>query len=185
MSNPVIIKKYANRRLYNTQTSSYITLDDLSKMVRDGVDFEVVDAKTGHDLTRQVLAQIIFEEETKGAAMLPMNFLRHMIRFYDDSMQQVLPHYLEVSMDMFAENQGKIRQQFDQMFGPFSPFKTMKDVEELQRKNMEFFHRTVQAFNPFAFPQTPGDKDQKIADLTQEIATLNKEIEKLKRQAKR
>ncbi|MDD9912787.1 MAG: polyhydroxyalkanoate synthesis repressor PhaR [Alphaproteobacteria bacterium] len=178
MAEPVIIKKYANRRLYNTETSTYITLDELSQMVRDGRDFEVVDAKSGQDLTRQVLAQILLEEETKGAAMLPVRFLRQLISFYDNSMQTVLPHYLETTMDVFIQNQQRIREQTDSVLGSFSPFEAMENMQALQRQQIEKFQSMVGLFNPFLKPE---DKDQQIAELSQKIQELNAELERLKR----
>ena len=122
---PVTIKKYANRRLYNTGTSTYVTLEDLATMVKAGEDFAVFDAKTGEDITRSVLTQIIFEQENKEGAqnLLPINFLRQLIRFYGDSMQKLVPSYLEVSLESFTREQEKFRQQFSQAFGatPFGP----------------------------------------------------------------
>src|SRR5262252_393913 len=121
---PVTIKKYANRRLYNTGTSTYVTLEDLAAMVKAGEDFVVYDAKTGEDITRSVLAQIIFEQENKeGQNLLPINFLRQLIRFYGDSMQMLVPRYLEVSLESFTKEQEKFRQQMTQAFGatPFGP----------------------------------------------------------------
>ena len=113
----VVIKKYANRRLYNTATSTYVTLDNLATMVREGVDFVVYDAKTNEDITRSVLAQIIFEEESKGESLLPIQFLRQLIGFYGDSMQAVLPSYLEMSLDSFTRQQEQFRSQMAQTFG--------------------------------------------------------------------
>ena len=115
---PTIIKKYANRRLYHTGTSTYVTLDDLGRMVRQGEDFVVYDAKSGEDITRQVLAQIIFEQENKeGQSLLPIAFLRQLIRFYGDSMQMLVPRYLEVSIDSLTREQEKFRNQMAQAFG--------------------------------------------------------------------
>src|ERR1700726_1212130 len=135
---PVTIKKYANRRLYNTGTSTYVTLEDLAAMVKGGEDFIVHDAKTGEDITRQVLAQIIFEQENKeGQSMLPIAFLRQLIRFYGDSMQMLVPRYLEVSIDTLAREQEKMRTQVAQAFGVagFGP------LEEQVRRNREMFQR--------------------------------------------
>src|ERR1700710_2989149 len=115
---PVTIKKYANRRLYNTGTSAYVTLEDLAAMVKHGEDFVVFDAKTGEDITRSVLAQIIFEQEGKcGQSLLPITFLRQLIRFYGDSMQMMVPRYLEVSLDTLVREQEKMRTQVAQAFG--------------------------------------------------------------------
>lgn len=156
----VIIKKYANRRLYNTATSTYITLDDLYDMVKEGTEFQVHDAKTGEDLTRQVLTQIIFERENSGAAnLLPINFLKQLIMFYDDSIQSFVPHYLDNTMQMFLKNQEQVKQYFDasglpQNFtshiskvGEYNPIEQM---EEITRKNMDMFQQALETF--FAFP---------------------------------
>src|SRR5712671_7827760 len=136
---PVTIKKYANRRLYNTGTSTYVTLEDLASMVKAGEDFLVHDAKTSEDITRQVLAQIIFEQENKeGQSLLPIAFLRQLIRFYGDSMQMLVPRYLEVSIDSLVREQGKFREQITQAFG-VGGFGTL---EEQVRRNMEMFEKT-------------------------------------------
>jgi polyhydroxyalkanoate synthesis repressor PhaR len=111
-SEPIVIKKYANRRLYNTRSSSYITLDDLSRMTREGTDFQVLDAKTGNDITHQILTQIIMEEESSGEQMLPISFLRQLIAMYGNSMQSMMPHYLEATMDNFRANQRKLQESF-------------------------------------------------------------------------
>src|SRR5215813_546614 len=143
---PVTIKKYANRRLYNTGTSTYVTLEDLAAMVKAGEDFVVYDAKTGEDITRSVLAQIIFEQENKeGQNLLPINFLRQLIRFYGDSMQMLVPRYLELSIDNFSREQGKFRDQMAQAFGAagFGP------LEDMARRNMEMFERAFAMFAPF------------------------------------
>jgi len=143
---PITIKKYANRRLYNTGTSTYVTLEDLATMVKEGEDFLVYDAKTGDDITRSVLAQIIFEQENKaGQNLLPTTFLRQLIRFYGDNMQLVVPKYLEASLEMLTREQEKFRQQLTSAFGntPFAP------LEEHVRRNMELFERTFAMFKPF------------------------------------
>ena len=115
---PIIIKKYANRRLYNTQSSSYITLEDLSRMTREGIDFQVLDAKTGADITHQILTQIIMEEEAHGEQMLPVSFLRQLISMYGDSMQALMPHYLEATMDNFRATQRKLQETLTSSMGP-------------------------------------------------------------------
>src|SRR4249920_1811453 len=144
---PIAIKKYANRRLYNTGTSTYVTLEDLASMVKGGEDFIVNDAKTGEEITRQVLAQIIFEQENKeGQSMLPIAFLRQLIRFYGDSMQMLVPRYLEVSIDSLTREQEKFRNQMAQAFGG-SPFGALEDQV---RRNMEMFERAFAMFTPFA-----------------------------------
>jgi polyhydroxyalkanoate synthesis repressor PhaR len=145
--NPVIIKKYANRRLYNTGTSTYVTLEDLAAMVKKGEDFAVYDAKTGEDITRSVLTQIIFEQENKeGQNLLPITFLRQLIRFYGDSMQTLVPRFLETSIDSFTREQGKFREQMAQAFGGVG-FGAMEDQV---RRNMEMFERAFAMFVPFA-----------------------------------
>src|SRR5579862_1956124 len=144
---PVTIKKYANRRLYNTGTSTYVTLEDLAAMVKSGEDFLVHDAKSGEDITRSVLTQIIFEQENKeGQNLLPITFLRQLIRFYGDSMQMLVPRYLEVSIDALTREQAKFRQQMAQAFGVTS-FGTLEDQA---RRNMEIFERAFAMFMPFA-----------------------------------
>jgi len=158
---PVVIKKYANRRLYDTQTSSYITLEDLCDRVKKGEEFVVTDAKTGQDLTRQVLAQIIFEQETKGFNILPTDFLRSVIRFYDDGMQDVLTNYLEASMKSFMANQDRVKHMIGKTIGGgLSPFSQM---EEMTKQNVAFFEKTMSMFNPFGstFAGHEDDKDKK------------------------
>jgi polyhydroxyalkanoate synthesis repressor PhaR len=143
---PVVIKKYANRRLYNTATSSYVTLDHLSQMVKDKTDFVVYDAKTGEDITRPVLTQIIFEEESKGGqTLLPIPFLRQLISFYGDSLQGVVPQYLEMSMTQFARNQEQMRKYMQNAFG-FSPF---QQFESIGKQNMAMFENAMRMLNPF------------------------------------
>ncbi len=150
---PITIKKYANRRLYNTATSSYVTLDHLCQMVKDGKDFVVYDAKTGEDITRSVLTQIIFEEESKGQNLLPISFLRQLITFYGDSLQALVPSYLEVSMSSFARNQEQMRQYLAEAFGEMFPFKRF---EEMGRQNIALFQRAMSMFNPFTGPPGMG-----------------------------
>ena len=144
---PVVVKKYANRRLYNTESSSYITLDNLAQMVREGRDFIVYDAKSGEDITRSVLTQIIVEEESKGSALLPTTFLRHLIGFYGDSMQNVVPRYLEQSMANFTTQQQQVRQAMQQTVGNLFPF----DIEQMGRQNMAMIERAIAADVPFAW----------------------------------
>lgn len=148
---PVTIKKYANRRLYNTGTSTYVTLEDLAGMVKAGENFQVFDAKTGEEITRSVLAQIIFEQENKeGQNLLPAAFLRQLISFYGDSMQMLVPRYLESSLDMLTKEQEKFRTQMAQAFGA-NPFGTnaFGSMEDHVRRNMELFERTFSMFQPF------------------------------------
>src|SRR5215210_1500950 len=145
---PTVIKKYANRRLYHTGTSTYVTLEDLATMVRQGEDFQVFDAKSGDDITRSVLTQIIFEQENEegGQNLLPVAFLRQLIRFYGDSMQMLVPRYLEVSIESLTREQTKLREQMAQAFGGTG----FGAVEEQVRRNMEMFQRAFSVFSPFA-----------------------------------
>jgi polyhydroxyalkanoate synthesis repressor PhaR len=175
MSEPVIIKKYANRRLYNTETSTYITLHDLADIIRAGRAVEVVDAKSGADLTRATLAQLILEEESRGAALLPVNFLKSVITFYDNSMQTILPHYLEMVMDVFQKNQNRIRDETNHALGGFSPFAQLQAMQTIQRKQLEQMQQVMGMFNPFLRPKdgaSADDRDKKIADLEAEVARL-------------
>ena len=175
---PTTIKKYANRRLYNTGTSTYVTLEDLAAMVKNGEDFLVYDAKSGDDITRSVLAQIIFEQEnTAGQNLLPTTFLRQLIRFYGDSMQMVVPKYLEQSIDTLTREQEKFRKQMADTFSgtPFAP------LEEHVRRNMELFQQTFSMFKPFS-PPRPGAVAEERAP---EAASGNNDnIDDLRRQMK-
>ena len=183
---PVTIKKYANRRLYNTGTSTYVTLEDLAAMVKAGEDFIVHDAKTGEDITRQVLAQIIFEQENKeGQSLLPIAFLRQLIRFYGDSMQMLVPRYLEVSIDNLSREQGKFRDQMAQAFGATG----FGQLEEMARRNMEMFERAFAMFAPFGARQatnataepgkTPAPGSDEIEDLKKQMEEMQKRISRL------
>ncbi len=153
-SEPVVIKKYANRRLYNTETSSYVTLEYLSQMVKDDRDFIVRDARTGEDITRTVLTQIIFEEESKGHTLLPEKFLRQLISFYGDGLQNVIPNYLEVTMQAFSQNQDRYREYFKDHLGSAAVFSSPQDFlspfQEMARQNMEAFEKATKIFSPFA-----------------------------------
>jgi len=142
---PITIKKYANRRLYNTATSSYVTLDHLCQMVQEDVDFVVYDAKSGDDITRAVLTQIIVEEEAKGQNLLPINFLRQLIGFYGDNMQWMVPRYLEHMMEGFATNQEKLRQSMQETFGGIFPF---GNLEEMGKQNMAMFENAMKLWTP-------------------------------------
>ncbi len=153
---PITIKKYANRRLYNTATSSYVTLDHLCTMVQEDVDFVVYDAKSGEDITRAVLTQIIVEEESKGQNLLPINFLRQLISFYGDSMQWMVPRYLEHMMEGFSQNQDRMRQSMQETFGNMFPF---GNLEEVGKQNMALFESAMRMFSPF--PPEPGDEANK------------------------
>lgn len=152
---PVIIKKYPNRRLYNTETSSYITLEDLRQMVKRGEDFVVFDAKTEENLTRFILTQIIFEQESKGYNILPEGFLKQLICFYDDTLSNVLTPYLEAAMMTFTRNQEQMR---SYLKPPFETFNPMKTFEGLAKQNMQFFETAMKAFTEFKPPFAPGSQ---------------------------
>jgi polyhydroxyalkanoate synthesis repressor PhaR len=173
----VIIKKYANRRLYNTQSSSYITLEHLAKMTREGVDFKVLDAKTGADITHQILTQIIMEEESAGGEqMLPVNFLRQLIGMYGNSMQSLVPHYLEASMDNFRSNQQKLREAFEASLGN-------NPLAKLAQRNLEMFKAAASAFvpglNDNKGSSTSASKDDEIAQLRAQMAEMQKKLDEL------
>lgn len=176
-----VIKKYANRRLYNTATSSYVTLDFLSEMVKNGEEFVVYDAKSGEDITHSVLTQIIFEEESKGQNLLPIQFLRQLIKFYGDSLQSFLPSYLEMSMNSFSQNQDDLRKSMRDTFEK-APGYAM--YEETVRKNMELFSQAMKMFSPMGAlyaadePSSESDKGQ-INDLKSQLAALQEKLEKL------
>jgi len=186
---PVIIKKYANRRLYNTSTSSYVTLDDLSQMVKAGREFLVYDAKTGDDITRAVLTQIIVEEEQKGQNLLPIGFLRQLISLYGDSMQWLVPRYLEQAMAAFTLNQDQMRKSLQQSFGGLFPF---GKLEEMGKQNLALFEQTMKMFSPFPVPgggdsknpPAPTSPSSDMNDLTERINTLQKQVEELTRTRK-
>jgi polyhydroxyalkanoate synthesis repressor PhaR len=192
---PAIVKKYANRRLYNTATSSYVTLDDLSRMVRAGDHFVVYDARSGEDLTRSILTQIILEEDGKGRNLLPINFLRQLIGYYDDSLRAFLPRYLEVSMENFAANQEQIRRYIEGTLGQFFP---MSQFEDMARQNMALFQRAATMFTPLHGganataaardhdrPDAPHQPTEPAPDTSQEIKDLNEKIEVLEKQVSR
>jgi polyhydroxyalkanoate synthesis repressor PhaR len=175
---PVKIKKYANRRLYNTQSSSYVTLENLSQMVREGVDFVVQDAKTGEDLTRQVLTQIIVELEGKGQNLLPIGFLRQLIGFYGDSLQSLLPNYLELSMHAFSQNQERMRDSLTKAFGGFFPF---GPLEEMGKKNVQLFEQAMSMFAPFD-AKTQGSEEKSGPADPKALDELRTKLEKLQEQ---
>jgi polyhydroxyalkanoate synthesis repressor PhaR len=180
----VVIQKYANRRLYNKATSTYITLDNLAGMVREGVDFVVYDAKSGEDITRKVLTQIIFEEESQGQHLLPIQFLRQLIRFYGDQMQAFLPSYLELSLDSFIRQQDRMRSQFASM-NPTG----IATYEETIRQNLALFDRAMKMFSPFPFvgdePETttaapaPAAAKDDLAELRKQMAAMQQQLEAL------
>src|SRR5690242_6351285 len=174
---PVIIKKYANRRLYNTRTSTYVTLDHLAQMVKDGTEFEVRDARTGEDITRSVLTQIIFEEEAKGQSLLPIKFLRQLIRFYGDSLQAFVPGYLDMSMEGFTKNQGAMRDRIAEALGGGN-----KMVEDLTRQNLQMFENAMAMFTPFGSAAKGGEAGAKSAKPTEDISDLKEEMEAMRRQ---
>jgi polyhydroxyalkanoate synthesis repressor PhaR len=200
---PVVIKKYANRRLYNTETSTYVTLDDLAAMVKSGRDFVVFDAKTGDDLTHAVLTQIIVEQEnrTGGQTLLPIPFLRQLIRFYGDSVERMVPSYLQVSLETLAKEQERFRKQFT---GAFTPAGAFEVYQEQARKNLAMFEQAMAMFSPFTHAAKPGgvaaakpgeepkakaepaaSGAQKggddISDLKAQLANMQAQLEKLSR----
>ncbi len=167
----VIIKKYANRRLYNTRSSSYITLDHLAKMTREGTDYKVLDAKTGNDITHQILTQIILDEEANGEQMLPVNFLRDLIRMYGNSMQSLIPHYLEASMENFRANQSKLAKAFESSLGN-------NPLAKLAEQNMAMFKAAASAFLPGAEPSAPSEPE---APQGSDIDALRKQMEAMQK----
>jgi polyhydroxyalkanoate synthesis repressor PhaR len=200
---PTTIKKYANRRLYNTGTSTYVTLDDLAGMVKGGEDFRVVDAKSGDDITRSVLTQIIFEQENKGQNLLPVTFLRQLIRFYGDSMQNLIPTYLDFTINSLVREQEKLRGQMVNAFGPTfgaaatTPFGpgALDAVKEQVRRNTEMFEQAMRMFLPFGSakagetnPATPesgtgtGEKSgPEFETLRRDVEEMQKRLDKLSR----
>ena len=176
---PIIIKKYANRRLYNTRSSSYITLEDLSRMTREGVDFQVLDAKTGNDITHQILTQIIMEEESHGEQMLPISFLRQLISMYGNSMQALMPHYLEATMDNFRANQLKLQETWKSSMGPDA-------LAKMAETNMAMFKAAASAFMPGAkgaSPEPPPSPAPPASDdleaLRAQMAAMQKKLDEL------
>ena len=184
---PVVVKKYANRRLYNTATSSYVTLDDLAKLIKEGGDFVAHDAKTGEDITRSVLTQIIVEQEQKGQNLLPISFLRQLIGFYGDSMQVLVPGYLEQAMVAFGRNQEQMRKSLQATFGifPFGQF------EEMGKQNMALFQRALKMLAPYpaeekapaadAGNSPPPGEDPRLKRLEAQIDALTRQLEALGR----
>jgi polyhydroxyalkanoate synthesis repressor PhaR len=182
----VVIKKYANRRLYNTATSAYVTLEDLARMVREGVEFTVFDAKTNDDLTRQILTQIIFEEESRGEALLPVQFLRQLIGFYGGQMQGVLPSYLEMSLDSFSRQQEQMRGQFSKAFGA-APGAGILD--EAVQRNMAMFTEAMKmwpgfgalapAVRPAATASTEAPAADPLAEMRRQMDEMRSQLDKL------
>lgn len=185
---PITIKKYANRRLYNTATSSYVTLDHLAEMVKEGTDFVVYDAKTGDDITRQVLTHIIVEEESKGQNLLPISFLRHLISFYGDSLQTLVPGYLDTSMQAFAQNQEAMRETLQDTLGTIAPF---SQFEEMGRQNMAMFEQAMRMFSPLAADQgkeeTPDTDapDDQLSALRQQLDIMQQQLNALTKSSKK
>lgn len=176
---PVIIKKYANRRLYNTSSSSYITLEDLARMTREGIDFQVVDAKTGSDITHSILTQIIMDEEANGEQMLPVSFLRQLISMYGNSMQALMPHYLEASMQNFRTNQAKLQEAFDGSLGN-------NPLAKIAQTNLAMFKAAAAAFMPGganAAPEAaappPPPKDDELSALREQMAAIQQKLDSL------
>jgi polyhydroxyalkanoate synthesis repressor PhaR len=186
----IIIQKYANRRLYNKATSSYITLEDLARMVKQGVDFEVRDAKSGEDITRKVLTQIIFDEEARGQNLLPIQFLRQLIGFYGDRMQAFLPSFLELSLDSFIRQQERLRSQISVVTPP-----GVGAYDEQVRQNMALFERAMKMFTPFAFrpdepaaappskPAAAPAADDALTELKKQMAAMQAQIAELNKKA--
>ncbi len=187
---PVVVKKYANRRLYNTETSTYITLDTLAEMVRQGRDFVVYDAKSGEDITRGVLTQIIVEQEGRGQNLLPTGFLRQLIGFYGDQMQGLLPRYLEQAMSAFASQQEQVRTAMQKTMGSMGTLFPFGNVEEMSRQNLVMMERAMSLFAPFYRPPgaetapepaapaaaTPPAPEPELAAAQAEIARLKREL---------
>ena len=193
---PVKIKKYANRRLYNTATSSYVTLDHLCQMVKDDIDFLVEDAKTGEDITRSVLTQIIVEEEGKGQNLLPISFLRQLISFYGHGMQGVVPAYLEQMMSAFAANQEQMAQYMQNAMGGRFPY-AIGNLEEMGKANMEMLQRTMNMFTPFpgasseadaktsgGIPDAPAPEGDDLDTLKAQVDQLQKQLEAISKTRK-
>ncbi|AKM10021.1 polyhydroxyalkanoate synthesis repressor PhaR [Croceicoccus naphthovorans] len=175
----IIIKKYANRRLYNTDSSSYITLDHLAEMTRNGVDFQVIDAKSGADITHQILTQIIMDEEAGGSQMLPVSFLRDLIGMYGNSMQSMIPHYLEMSMQHFRENQLKMRKALEDSLGT-------NPLAKLAQQNMAMFQAATEAFMAArpnaggeAAPAEGEEKSDELDTLRKQMSEMQKQLDKL------
>ena len=186
----VVIKKYANRRLYNTASSSYVTLEHLAEMVKQGIDFVVYDAKTNDEITRTVLTQIIFEEEEKseGKSLLPIQFLRQLISFYGNSMQAFLPSYLELSLASFTQQQERLRQQM----ASFGQAGGMGAYEDLARQNLQLFDRAMKMFSPFTYsptaraeqptaqaPRPEPQTDESLVALRKQMAEMQAQLDKL------
>ncbi len=192
---PVVIKKYANRRLYNTETSTYVTLDDLAAMVKSERDFVVFDAKTGDDLTHSVLTQIIVEQESRmgNQTLLPIPFLRQLIRFYGDSIERLVPSYLQISLDTLTKEQERFRKTFA---GAFTPAGAFEAYQEQARKNLAMFEQAMAMFSPFKAAGAPAtgkpeaeagkepakaSKPDELAELKTQLAEMQAKVDKLSR----
>ncbi|WP_136658288.1 polyhydroxyalkanoate synthesis repressor PhaR [Nitratireductor sp. XY-223] len=180
----IVIKKYANRRLYNTGTSTYVTLDDLAVMVKNGDDFVVLDAKSGDDITHSVLTQIIFEQESKtGNTLLPVSFLRQLISYYGDQMQMLLPSYLEHSMSAFTAQQDQMREQITKAFGETPMARNMQMpmqmMEEQVRRNTELFQQAMKMFSPFAATDAKPAEDEKPKAESKDLKELKDQLRAL------
>jgi polyhydroxyalkanoate synthesis repressor PhaR len=179
---PITIKKYANRRLYNTATSSYVTLENLATMVKSGSEFVVYDAKTGEDITRSVLTHIIVEEESKGQKLLPVSFLRHLISFYGDSLQILVPRYLEHTMQAFARNQEQMRDYVREALDGLMPF---NQIEEMSKQNIAIFETAMKMFNPFHIDSNECEKkntDSASSVRNEQLNDLRRRINKMQQQ---
>ena len=184
----ITIKKYANRRLYNTAESTYVTLDDLARMVQEGIEFTVHDAKTGEDITRTVLTQIIVEQEAKGNNLLPTGFLRQLISFYGDNLQGLVPQYLDMTMQSFARNQEQMRSYLENAFGGIYPFSSF---EEVGRKNMAMFEQAMSMMTPFnvngsgaseknpVAPEKGEESDEALSTLKAQLDAMQKQLDSL------
>lgn len=187
---PSIIKKYANRRLYHTEISQYITLDDVADMVRQGEDLKVVDARTNEDLTRTVLTQIIVEQEAKGENLLPIKFLREIIRMYSNNLRPVLPHYLDHTMENLLKNQESVSKYWTEQLGSaqknmgMMPNQTMEKInatiEDIARQNVQLFESAMKVFSPFMVIGS-ADKKQKVDDLKQQLSAIQRRITELEK----
>lgn len=184
----IVIKKYANRRLYNTGTSTYVTLDDLAVMVKKGEEFTVQDAKSGEDITHSVLTQIIFEQESKtGNTLLPISFLRQLISYYGDQMQMVVPSYLEHSMQAFTDQQSQMREQINKTFGDTPLGKNLQVpmalIEETTRRNTELFQQAMKMFSPFANSAPPKEtrkaEPKDLDELKEQLRALQTKLDNL------
>lgn len=183
---PTVVKKYANRRLYDTGRSSYVTLDDLCEMIKKGHDFVVYDAKSGEDLTRSVMTQIIVEQEGKGSNLLPTNFLRQLIGFYGDKFEGLVPNYLEQSLNAFSQNQEQFQEHIGKSMGGISGiFPGLQAFEDINKKNIAMFENAMRAMTPFPLRNAPEKaaptKQEKLRQIMKSMSELRRELEKLQK----